>query len=81
MINAICNFQDGIGAATAATVSSVGLTSHTIPIATIATSCNRSLLGLGVPLSHAPKTALSSYNSNTSSLVFDAREPLCVKYK
>ena len=27
------------------------------------------------------KTALSSYNSNTSSLVFDAREPLCVKYK
>ncbi len=65
----------------AATVSSVGLTSHTSRITTIAASCNRSHFGLGVPLSHAPKTALSSYNSNTSSLVFDAREPFCVKYK
>jgi len=47
----------------------------------IAINCNHLHFGLGVPLSHAPKTAFSSYNASTSSLVFDAREPLCVKYK
>ena len=62
---------------------SAELASHTSPIAMIAINCNHLHFGLGVPLSHAPKTALSSYNASTStsSLVFDAREPLCVKYK
>ena len=60
---------------------SAELASHTSPIAIIAINCNHLHFGLGVPLSHAPKTALSSYNASTSSLVFDAQEPLCVKYK
>ena len=49
--------------------------------ATITTRCNRLLFGLCAPFSHTPKTALSSFYSRTSSLVFDVREPLCVKYE
>ena len=31
--------------------------------------------------SHTPKTALSSFLLTPNSLVFDVREPLCVKYE
>ena len=78
----MCNFKDGIGAATAATAPSVGLTSHTSPF------CNdynklQSFAFLVFVFLFPTRQKLRfhlSY-SHTSSLVFDVREPLCVKYE
>ena len=82
LINGMCNFKDGIGAATAATAPSVGLTSHTSPF------CNdynklQSFAFLVFVFLFPTRQKLRfhlSY-SHTSSLVFDVREPLCVKYE
>ena len=81
LINGLCNFEDVTRAATAASKSSVGLTSHTSPIAMIAINCNRLPFGLCVSFPTRQKLRFHLSYSRTSSLVFDVREPLCVRYE
>ena len=82
LIHEMRNFEDGTRAATVASKSSAELTSHTSPF------CKRlqqvAIVCLSVFVFLFPTRQKLRFHlsySRTSSLVFDVREPLCVKYE
>ena len=77
LINGICNFEDGIGAARRRPYRASDLRHTQAHFATITTSCNRLPFGLCVPFPTRQKLRFHLSYSRTSSLVFDVREPLC----
>ena len=81
LINGLCAFEDGIGAARRRPYRASDLRHTQAHFATITTSCNRLPFGLCVPFPTRQKLRFHLSYSRTSSLVFDVREPLCVKYK
>ena len=77
----MCDFEDGTRAATAASKSSVGLTSHTSPFCNDYNKLQSFAFGLCVPFPTRQKLRFHLSYSHSSSLVFDVREPLCVQYE
>ena len=61
LINGMCIFEDGTRAATAASKSSVGLTSHTSPFCNDYNPSQSFAFWSLCSFSHTPKTALSSF--------------------
>ena len=61
LINGMCIFEDGTRAATAASKSSVGLTSHTSPFCNDYNKLQSFAFWSLCSFSHTPKTALSSF--------------------
>ena len=61
LINGMCNFKDETRAATAASKSSVGLTSHTSPFCNDYNKLQSFAFWSLCSFSHTPKTALSSF--------------------
>ena len=80
LINGMCNFEDGIGAARRRPHRASDLRHTQAHFATITTRCNRLPFGLCVPFPTRQKLRFHLSYSHSSSLVFDVWEPLCVKY-
>ena len=81
LINGMCNLKDGIGAARRRPHRASDLRHTQAHFATITTRCNRLPFGLCVPFPTRQKLRFHLSYSHPSSLVFDVREPLCVKYE
>ena len=81
LINVMCLFEDGIGAARRRPHRASDLRHTQARFATITTRCNRLPFGLCVPFPTRQKLRFHLSYSHASSLVFDVREPLCVKYE
>ena len=80
-MNRICNLKNGHEPQWRRANRASDLRHTQARFATITTSCNRLPFGLCVPFPTRQKLRFHLSYSRTSSLVFDVREPLCVKYE